>query len=224
MKKLSKKLDEQEYIIVEPSLVNPNTKYPLIFLLHGYGSNMYDLANLCEYIDSDKYIYICPNAPFKMDIGYESKGFSWFDLEKNDISAEKNHYCNLIIKLINLIDKEYNIDLNKMILGGFSQGAMVTYDFGFSMHNYFAGLLAMSGKLRDKESFMYIDKNNPDEKIFISHGLYDNVISVNEGREANKILVNRGFEVEYNEYPIAHEISFDVINDMKIWIKRIFDK
>ena len=63
-----------------------------------------------------------------------------------------------------------------------------------------------------------------DKKIFISHGVYDNVISVNEGREANKILKGIGFKVEYKEYPITHEISLDVISDIKKWIEKTHRK
>ena len=220
MKKIHKKLNNIEYIVVEPAYIKPDMMYPVIFLLHGYGSNMADLANICEHIDSNEYIYVCPNAPLEIDIGFGNKGYSWFDIDTEYKSLEDN-YSNLINELIFSLDKEYCIDRKKMILGGFSQGAMVTYEFGIMQPNYFSGLLAMSGKLINKEIFNQDEKINLDKKIFISHGVYDNVISVNEGREANKILKGIGFKVEYKEYPITHEISLDVISDIKKWIEKI---
>ena len=220
MKKIHKKLNNIEYIVVEPAYIKPDMMYPVIFLLHGYGSNMSDLANICEHIDSNEYIYVCPNAPLEIDIGFGNKGYSWFDIDTEYKSLEDN-YSNLINELIFSLDKEYCIDRKKMILGGFSQGAMVTYEFGIMQPNYFSGLLAMSGKLINKEIFNQDEKINLDKKIFISHGVYDNVISVNEGREANKILKGIGFKVEYKEYPITHEISLDVISDIKKWIDKI---
>ena len=223
MNKLYKKLNNIEYIVVEPDYINPDKKYPVIFLLHGYGSNMSDLANICEHIDINEYIYICPNAPLEIDIGFGNKGYSWFDID-TDYKLLEDNYSNLMNELIFSLGKEYSINKKQMILGGFSQGAMVTYEFGITKTNYFSGLLAMSGKLINKEIFKQGEKINLDKKIFISHGLYDNVISVNEGREANKIFEAVGFNVEYNEYPITHEISLDVISDIKIWIQKILDQ
>ena len=55
MKKIHKKLNNIEYIVVEPAYIKPDMMYPVIFLLHGYGSNMSDLANICEHIDSNEY-------------------------------------------------------------------------------------------------------------------------------------------------------------------------
>ena len=52
----NKKSNNIEYIVVEPDYINPDKKYPVIFLLHGYGSNMSDLANICEHIDINEYI------------------------------------------------------------------------------------------------------------------------------------------------------------------------
>ena len=155
MKKIHKKLNNIEYIVVEPAYIKPDMMYPVIFLLHGYGSNMSDLANICEHIDSNEYIYVCPNAPLEIDIGFGNKGYSWFDIDTEYKSLEDN-YSNLINELIFSLDKEYCIDRKKMILGGFSQGAMVTYEFGIMQTNYFSGLLAMSGKLINKEIFVKV--------------------------------------------------------------------
>ena len=224
MNTLYKKVKNIEYIVVEPDNLDANRQYPTVFLLHGYGSNMSDLASICEYINTNNYIYICPNAPIEIDTGYGNKGYAWFNINTDQGALKEDKYSDLMNELISEIDREYCINKNKMILGGFSQGAMVTYDFGINKSNYFCGLLAMSGKLINKEIFKQGEKINLDKKIFISHGLYDNVISVNEGREANKIFEAVGFNVEYNEYPITHEISLDVISDIKIWIQKILDQ
>ena len=51
------------YLTVYPNEYDPALSYPLIILLHGFGANMYDLADLSRAIDPSGYIYVCPNAP-----------------------------------------------------------------------------------------------------------------------------------------------------------------
>jgi len=186
MNTLYKKVKNIEYIVVEPDDLDANKQYPTIFLLHGYGSNMSDLASICEYINTNNYIYICPNAPIEIDTGHGNKGYAWFNINTDQVVLKEDKYSDLINELIFEIDREYYINKNKMILGGFSQGAMVTYDFGINKSNYFCGLLAMSGTLINKDFLKIDNKINTDKKIFVTHGIYDNIISINEGREAKK--------------------------------------
>ena len=49
-----------EYVAVYPVDYEPDTAYPLIVLLHGFGANMHDLAGLASHIDSHNYVYVCP--------------------------------------------------------------------------------------------------------------------------------------------------------------------
>ena len=62
-----------------------------------------------------------------------------------------------------------------------------------------------------------------DKKIFVTHGVNDNVISINEARESKKMLEEKGFDLDYKEYPIAHEITLEVISDVQNWMNKILD-
>jgi len=52
-----------QYITVVPDGYTPDSSYPLVVMLHGFGANMQDLAGLAPTINADGYVYACPNAP-----------------------------------------------------------------------------------------------------------------------------------------------------------------
>ena len=57
------------YLTIVPDDYNPEVSYPLVIMLHGFGSNMRDLAGLAPAISSRGYVYACPNAPMPFDLG-----------------------------------------------------------------------------------------------------------------------------------------------------------
>src|SRR5262245_4059676 len=66
------------FILVKPKGIEDTTGYPLVVMLHGFGANMYDLANLAGPIDQEGYVYAFPNAPYVADFGMGQIGYSWF--------------------------------------------------------------------------------------------------------------------------------------------------
>lgn len=64
------------YIAAEPDDYDPNRKYPMIILLHGFGAHMGDLASLSPALDSKGYVYIFPNAPIEMEVGFGTTGYA----------------------------------------------------------------------------------------------------------------------------------------------------
>ena len=66
-----------KYLTVLPDEYNPDTSYPLLILLHGFGANMQDLAGLAPAINRTGYVYACPNAPIPFDLGGGQVGYGW---------------------------------------------------------------------------------------------------------------------------------------------------
>ncbi len=62
---------------------------------------------------------------------------------------------------------------------------------------------------------------NNKTKIFMSHGTYDPVIPIMGSTQTLNFLREKGFSVDYKEYPIGHEISLDQINELNNWIDKI---
>ena len=62
------------------------------------------------------------------------------------------------------------------------------------------------------------ERNQP---IFIAHGVYDPLISVDAGRESRESLVEAGYDPVYREYPMAHQICEQEIGDLSDWARGV---
>ena len=213
-----------KHLIIYPENYDASKPYPVVILLHGFGSNMNDLAALAPHIDDEKYIYACPNAPVSVDLGLGRRGFAWASL---GTPLSKNEYLesqDILLSFILELTTSLGTPKNQIILGGFSQGAMMTYRLGITRPQYFAGLVALGGLLDDETLPVTANTTTvrKDQPIFIAHGTLDTVIPIEAARDAKARLETVGFYPTYKEYPIAHEINHDIITDLSYWLENLF--
>ena len=65
------------------------------------------------------------------------------------------------------------------------------------------------------------DSNSDDFKDFpvlVTHGIYDPVLPIENGRATKELLSRLPVELEYKEYPMAHEISQESLRDVTDWL------
>ncbi len=210
-----------KYLAIEPDGYTPESEYPMIVLLHGFGANMGDLAGLCPAIDAEGYVYICPNAPLSVEIGMGMTGFAWTPPGGNRTSGDIEEAETLLAGLIEEVTEQYGVRTGNMILGGFSQGGMMTYRYGLPNPQLFAGIIALSARVPDGDE---VRKRLPKERtqpIFISHGHLDQMISIEDGQGSRDFLEAEGYSPEYREYAMGHEISQEVLSDVVPWIHKV---
>ncbi len=223
MKFTQKSGSNLEYVVASPDKLDIDRAYGLIILLHGYGSHMGDLAGLASEIDDTNYIYLCPNAPIEMDVGFGQKGYAWYPISSTkepDDSALSESITNLN-KTIDSVISEYPIDKNKILIGGFSQGGMMTIHAGLLKPELYAGAFILSSRMLKRSEFeqkVYDTRKIP---VFMSHGLTDMIISIDDGRNTRDLLNSYGYEVEYHEYDMAHQIVNKTIEDLRNWITNL---
>ena len=202
------------FISSVPDDFSEKNEYDIVIMMHGYGASMYDLVTIAKEVNDKEYIYIFPNAPIEMDVGFYQKGYAWFPIETNNYIESSD----LLQETMDEIIKSYKH--NKIYIGGFSQGGMMALHAGlFSKKNY-SGAIILSSKIIDDKSIKNFIKNPEKTKVFISHGRFDSVIDINEGRKIKHTLEKQGFDLFYKEYDIGHEISIEVIQDLSKWLKR----
>ena len=177
---------------------------PIIIGLHGRGSDSQDLAGMASEIDGERpFRFFFPNAPkpFEVSPGM-AYGFTWFDgwpasRESIDVSRRK------LNAFIDEVKKAWP-DHSDLALMGFSQGGLMTLDVGFRRPDV-STLVVMSGALYEKDPPDF--RAQPGKHVLIVHGLYDDVIPVQAARRARAVLMNHGFDPDYEEYPIGHHVS-----------------
>jgi phospholipase/carboxylesterase len=96
----------------------------------------------------------------------------------------------------------------RLVVGGFSQGAVMAYSLGLSAGQPRpAAILAFSGFIPRVEGFEFDLDARAGLPVSISHGTLDPIISVEFGREARAHLEAAGLAVRYREDPVAHTIA-----------------
>lgn len=194
-------------------------KSPLLLLLHGLGADENDLFELVPYLD-DRFFIASARAPYNLPYG----GFGWFELiiGPDDIGVNIKQFEQSRLKILQFIDEiveEHDLDKNRVFLCGFSQGAMMSMSALFSEPQKFAGVVAMSGRAMPE---MLPENKDPDAlkdfPIFVTHGLHDPLLPIENGRATRELLENLPVDLKYREYPMAHEISAESLSDVREWL------
>ena len=209
-----------KYVVVEPDGYRRGADYPMVVLLHGYGSHMGDLAGLAPTIDRESYVYALPNAPIPLDLGYGAAGYAWsepldggFD-EDGSSEAQVEAFVDEVAEL-------YEVAAGNIVLGGFSQGGMMAYRHGLPRPEVFRGLMALSARIPDRDEMQALLPTRRDQPVFISHGTLDTLIPIDEGRGSYRFLEANGYEPELHEYEMAHQITAEVVADLAAWLRRV---
>src|SRR5919106_1028883 len=206
------------YLTVFPDNYEAGQPYPTIVCLPGGGADMRDLAGLAPAIDQQGYLYICPNAPLTISIGPGYTGQAWYEPGGNPNPAAMEQALMALDGVIRNVFAAYQVAAGQAILLGFSQGGAITYRYGMLRPEMFAGLVILSGVLRDPQALLPHLPARRDQRIFIAHGSHDPVVPVDLSRDAVDFLAAQGYLPVYHEYSMGHEINLEVLHDLTPWM------
>ena len=196
---------------------------PTLFALHGHGANAQDLLGLAPYLDSGKILLICPEAEFQIQQGLPS--YTWFNTENGNrrTSEEFKRVTKLLSEFITDATNQYNVDPERTIVLGFSQGGGLAYELGLSMPERFQGIAALSTSLPEETATNMSTINEYHERlsIFIQHGVLDEIVTIDRGRDARDQLEKVGLKSKYYEYQMQHQISAESLTELSAWINEI---
>ena len=178
----------------------------LAVLMHGVGSDGYDLINIAPYFQAampDTYFY-SPNGVEKYD---EAEfGYQWFSFkihEEEHIRRGMQSNMPKIEKLIYNKLVELKIEENNLILIGFSQGAMVSIELTLASILKPIATIAFSGMIIPP-----VKITNNKTPICLIHGKEDQIILVDNVYSASNYLNHRGITNETHVIDdLAHTID-----------------
>ena len=64
--------------------------------------------------------------------------------------------------------------------------------------------------------------SNRELPIFMAHGSFDPVLPMALGRTSADRLLESGFSVAWHDYPMAHAVCAEEINDIRAWLIDVF--
>ena len=182
------------------TIINPKSSQKpknAVILCHGYGGDGKDISILANYWKNylPETIFICPDAPEKCAVS--ATGFQWFDLmdQTKDEILTKSLVAELKLnKLIDEVKIEYNINADKIILCGFSQGCMISLQTGLKREDKINSIIGYSGKIIDTKHIENNIKSKPD--IILMHGDKDEVVPVNFLLEAKELFNRIDYKIQ----------------------------
>ncbi len=195
-----------------------------LVLMHGRATDQHDLAPFLDFLDPErKLLGLAPGGPFT---DQPPGGRHWYAVKEIGY-PEPDTFATGYGALCSFLDTtlaERGIEWPQVILGGFSQGAVMSYATGLGEGRPKpAGILAMSGFIPSVPGVWEADlasrKNLP---VMIAHGELDPVISVEFGREAGDELSEAGLAVTYHETRMPHTIDPRIVPELQRWVAARF--
>ncbi len=191
-----------------------------LILFHGRGADENDLYSLLDILDPERRLLgVTPRGPLALPPG----GAHWYVIRQighPDAQTFLATYRRVSTWLDALV-QDTGIAPDRTVLGGFSQGAVMSYALGLGLERPRpAAILALSGFIPTVPSFV-LDLDRPLPPIAIGHGTYDPIIPVDFARQAREVLTRAGADVLYRESPIPHAIEPDFLPELVPWIRQV---
>lgn len=120
--------------------------------------------------------------------------------------------------LIHEVEKRFGSSPNHLILGGFSQGAMIASEIGFKTDEPIQALVLLSGTTVDEVAWvkgMAARRNLP---VFISHGRNDNILSFDIAKRYQQEMRDAGLKVTWIPFEGGHEIPMEVVDALNTFL------
>ena len=182
-----------------------------IIALHGWqgnGENFHFLADTMRVEDVEWYF---PDAPYILNNNPETRSWSYEKSPGIWEIEEPNHL------LKHFFDTEIfsRIKPENVYIIGFSQGAIICYEFALYLDTPLGGVFPIAGMFReknnDKPRFHPRQKNTP---IVIAHGRDDTVVDIEYSRKIYSLLASQNANVKLIEYNGGHRISLQYLKEI----------
>lgn len=201
-----------------------------VIWLHGLGADGSDFEPIVPYLGLDETAsvrFVFPNAPqipVTCNGGYVMP--AWYDIISLSPDSREIDETGLLASresLRQLIARENarGIPSSRIILAGFSQGGAVAYLTGLTHAEPLAGIVALSTYMPSpqqvQEAATTAAKDIP---VFIAHGLYDDVVSLQMGEIARDVVQQLGCDFVWETYPMGHEVCAPEIQSLGEWFNQ----
>lgn len=176
------------------------TAAQMVVFLHGYGANGDDLLSLGDVLGPHmpQTAFFAPDAP--QPCAGAPFGRQWFPIPRFDGSSEAQARADMHLAaddLNDFLDQQLmaeGLADNRLILLGFSQGAMMSLHIAPRRRASLGGVVAIAGKLIDPNMLQSDVKVKPE--VLLIHGNVDDVVHFTEMAAADSALSQAGFATQ----------------------------
>ena len=200
-----------------------------VIWLHGLGADGHDFEPIVPELRLPPELglrFVFPHAPVRpvtLNGGMAMR--AWYDIFSLDRGGpvDEQGIRESAAMLDGLIarEQERGVAADRIAIAGFSQGGAIALHAALRCSEKLAGVMGLSTYIPLRDSFD-AEVTASDLPIFMAHGTLDPVVPMMLGRDAADLLINHGFNVEWHDYPMAHAVCAEEINDIRAWLLSIF--
>jgi len=185
----------------------------LMIVLHGRGDSSEGFINLPDFINIEELNYLLLDAPFEY-----FGGCSWYQLPPDQLPGIE-YSSKLLTQTLNAVFAE-DFNAEESFLFGFSQGSLLTFEFGARYEKVLAGYISVSGYIYDVEKLLHeLNPNATASPWLCTHGKFDNVLPYETSKEQVEQLQEGSFNIKFYSYDKEHTLDRDELAMISEWIK-----
>jgi phospholipase/carboxylesterase len=206
----------------------PKPSHSVIWL-HGLGADGNDFVPIVQELTLPPIgiRFVFPHAPMRavtVNGGFVMR--AWYDIVSQDIARKEDEVGlrqsqNIVEELI-AKEAARGVPANRVVLAGFSQGGVIALQTALRQPRRLAGAMSLSAYLPLVHKIEQ-ERNaaNNDMPVFLGHGTSDNVVPLVLGKASRDQLIKMGYDVDWHQYPMAHSVCAEELQDISAWFKRV---
>ncbi|RYZ36676.1 MAG: phospholipase [Myxococcaceae bacterium] len=232
------KLGELNCVVVDalPEGVKPEL---VVVLSHGFGASGTDLVGLGPELMTaaprlaEAVRFVFPEAPLSLENLGMPQGRAWFALSQSVLMGQQRDWEEFarevppgmpaarraLMSTVAALQQPFH----RIVLGGFSQGAMMSTDVALRLEECPAGLCLLSGALVAEEEWKPKARARPSLPVFQGHGRQDPVLPFQEGERLRDLLTGAGMPVEFLPFDGGHTILTEELEQLAAFLVKRLD-
>lgn len=208
----------------------------LVILNHGFGASGDDLVDIGAMLMDEseviaaKFRFVFPEAPIDLGPMGMPGGRAWWPINMAQL-AEINQTqdyseltrisppgmpaaTSLLAAAAQEMRTTYRVAEDNIVLGGFSQGAMISTHLTLSIGFRPALLALFSGTLLCRDEWTRMAIAHPHCSVLQSHGFEDPILPFGAATELTQMLTDAGFDADFVPFHGGHTIPMNVLQKL----------
>jgi phospholipase/carboxylesterase len=213
-----------------------------VVLCHGYGAPATDLVPLAQPLlttaaaeERPKAVVIFPGAPLDLAEQGMPGGRAWWPVDLDrlinrrtpELMEQFQKTCppgladarERLLALLAEAGRHYALTADRFLLGGFSQGAMLSTDVALRLKKPPAGLAILSGGLINEAEWRRLAAERGSLSVLQSHGRQDSILPFASGAALRDVLAEGSAKVDFVAFNGDHEIPLEALHRLAHFVR-----
>lgn len=185
---------------------------PVLLLLHGWTGDENSMWVFTRNLPG--FWMLAPRGPYAAP----QKGYSWREIKPDTWGLpsieDLRPAAEAVLRLLDDWGTSESLDVSKLNLMGFSQGAALCYTIALLHPQRIEGLAGLAGFIPAGGESMVAGQPFSGKHFYVAHGLQDELIPIQRGRQTVALLKQAGAQVTFCEADIGHRVSAGCFNGL----------